>query len=183
MKELVLQKTIEERIYIIRGKKVMLDRDLAELYGVEVKVMNQAVKRNNERFPEDFMFRLSPQEAERSRSQFVTLKRGTNIKYLPYAFTEQGIAMLSSVLNSKAAIQVNIQIMRVFTKLREILHTHKELQLKIEEILRTHGGRLDALDGKIKVIFELLDQLLEPPSPEEKKQYGFLAERDRKDRP
>lgn len=91
--------------------------------------------------------------------------------------------MLSSVLNSKAAIQVNIQIMRVFTKLREILHTHKELQLKIEEILRTHGGRLDALDGKIKVIFELLDQLLEPPSPEEKKQYGFLAERDRKDRP
>ncbi|MEI7512425.1 MAG: ORF6N domain-containing protein [Candidatus Uhrbacteria bacterium] len=113
---------IENRIFIIRGKKVMLDRDIAELYGVETKVLNQAVKRNIERFPEDFMFELSLNEAESLRSQFVTSNIGRGgARYLPVVFTEQGVAMLSSVLKSKRAIQVNIQIIRTFTKLREMV--------------------------------------------------------------
>ncbi|MFH1429715.1 MAG: ORF6N domain-containing protein, partial [Candidatus Margulisiibacteriota bacterium] len=118
---LIPDETIVNNILLIRGQKVMLDRDLAKLYRVETKVLNQAVKRNLSRFPEDFMFQLSKKEAERSRSQIVTLKRGQNIKHLPYAFTEQGIAMLSSVLKSDVAIEVNIQIMRTFTRLRDML--------------------------------------------------------------
>ncbi len=112
--------TIEQKILLVLGQKVMLDRDLAELYGVATKILNQAVKRNLKRFPSDFMFQLEYREVMASRSQFVTLKKGENVKYRPYAFTENGVAMLSSVLNSPRAIQVNIQIMRTFTKLREI---------------------------------------------------------------
>ena len=160
--------TIRENIYIIRGRKVMLDRDLAMFYGVPTKRLNEAVKRNSDRFPEDFMFQLTKEEVEIcSRSQFATLnddeedenlksqiatssfsatnkdnlrsqivtsKRGSNIKYMPMAFTEQGIAMLSSVLNSKRAIQVNIQIIRVFTKLREMIDAYKDLREKVEEM-------------------------------------------------
>ncbi|MEI6553530.1 MAG: ORF6N domain-containing protein [bacterium] len=145
--------TIRENIYIIRGQKVMLDRDLAILYGVKTMRLNEAVRRNFKRFPEDFMFQLSKDESERcSRSQFAILnntavnkddfdfegnnfkKRGSNIKYMPLAFTEQGIAMLSSVLNSDRAIQVNIQIIRVFTKLREMIDAYKDLREKIEEM-------------------------------------------------
>ena len=144
--------TVRENIYIIRGQKVMLDRDLAFLYGVQTKVLNQSVKRNLDRFPEDFMFQLSKEEIEVSlRSQFVTLKntptnkadltslyvnskRGRHIKYYPMAFTEQGIAMLSSVLNSKRAIQINIQIIRVFTRLREMIEAYKDLKEKVEEM-------------------------------------------------
>src|SRR3990167_5227802 len=125
MTQLIPYEVIERRIFIVRGKSVMLDRDLAKLYGVETRVLNQAVKRNINRFPEDFMFSLTREEIGRisqivirSRSQFVTLKRGQNIKYLPYAFTEQGVAMLSSVLNSERAINVNVQIMRAFVKIR-----------------------------------------------------------------
>src|SRR4030043_299374 len=119
---------IEKSILQIGGKKVMLDADLAELYGVETRVLVQAVKRNLERFPEDFMFQLSKEEADFLRSQIVTLKkgRGQHSKYLPYAFTEQGVAMLSSVLNSERAIQVNIQIMRAFTALRQMISSHAD---------------------------------------------------------
>ena len=126
--EIIPQEIIQQKIYYIRGEKVMFDSDLASLYGVETKALNRAVKRNIDRFPSDFMFRLNKREAEIfSRCQNGTLKRGQNIKYFPHVFTEQGVAMLSSVLKSKRAIQVNIQIIRIFTHLRKILTTHKEL--------------------------------------------------------
>lgn len=136
MKDLIAIEQIEQRIYLIRGQKVLLGMHLAELYGVEVRTLIQAVKRNIERFPEDFIFQLSRAEFDSLRSQTVILKtavkkssRGRHIKYLPYAFTEQGVAMLSGVLRSKRAIQVNIAVMRAFVKLRQILSTHKELAL------------------------------------------------------
>jgi len=146
----------------------MLDRDLAMLYGVPVKVLNQAVKRNLKRFPSDFMYQLTKQEfanlksqivTSSSRSQFVTLKRGQNIKYLPYVFTQEGVAMLSSVLNSERAIRVNIQIMRAFVKLKELLLSHKELAAKIEALEKRYAEH----DEQIKYIFEAIKQLLEPP--------------------
>ena len=122
-----------DRIHFIREQKVMLDRDLAELYGVETKVLNQAVSRNVKRFPEDFMFQLTMKEFENLKSQIVTSSWG-GIRKLPFVFTEQGVAMLSSVLNSKRAIQVNIQIMRLYTRMRSLLLNHKDLLLKIEKI-------------------------------------------------
>ncbi|MBU4422137.1 ORF6N domain-containing protein [Patescibacteria group bacterium] len=186
---------IISKIYIIRNKKVMLDRDIAELYGVETKNLNKAVKRNLDRFPADFMFQLNKQEMENwksqfvisnsdqnsLRSQFVTLKgtnlkseivtsnsdkdslrfqigtlkgRGKHSKYLPYAFTEQGVAMLSGILNSDKAIEVNIQIIRTFTKLRELLATNEELQRKMMQLESRY-------DSKLKEIFNLLQFLLE----------------------
>ena len=164
--EIVPQQVIESKIFIIRGKKVMLDRDLAILYSVETRALNQAVKRNIERFPSDFMFQLSPDEAkELSRSQIVILKRGQNIKYLPYAFTENGVAMLSSVLNSKRAIQVNIQIMRTFTKIRGMFATHKELKQNIEEMEKKY-------DYQFKVVFDAIKQLISPPETKKGK-IGF----------
>ncbi len=137
---LLEQQSIEQKIFLIRGKKVLLDRHLAKLYGVETKVLNQAVKRNIERFPGDFVFQLTWEESKSSRSQIVTLnkskvnQKGTNLKYLSYAFTEQGVAMLSSVLNSPRAIQVNIQIMRTFTRIREMMMTHKDLQDRLIDL-------------------------------------------------
>src|SRR5215467_5593410 len=130
---------IERRIYLIRGHKVMLDSDLADLYQVPTKVFNQAVKRNKARFPEDFLFRLTPEEAAALRSQIVTLDkgRGRYSKYAPFAFTEQGVAMLSAVLHSKRAVQMSIAIVRVFVRLRELLATHKELAHKMEELERS----------------------------------------------
>ena len=127
---------IQSKIYLIRGQKVILDRDLAELYGVSTRRLKEQVRRNSKRFPGDFMFALTWEETESLRSQIATLKRGGHIKYLPFAFTEQGVAMLSSVLNSDRAIEVNIQIMRVFTKLREMMATHKDLARKIEDLER-----------------------------------------------
>jgi hypothetical protein len=130
---------IEHAILLIRGQRVMLDRDLAVLYGVETKNLNKAVRRNIERFPADFMFQLTQEEAEAcigSRFQFGTLKRGQNIKYLPQVFTQEGVAMLSTVLRSPRAIQVNIAIMRVFVRLRETLALHKELAQKLAELER-----------------------------------------------
>ncbi|MHB1661424.1 MAG: ORF6N domain-containing protein [bacterium] len=157
---------IERKIYLIRGKKIMLDSDLAELYDVETRVLNQAVKRNIARFPEDFMFQLSKEESsELSRSQFVTLKRGQNIKYLPHAFTENGVAMLSSILNSERAIQVNIQIMRTFTKIREMLASHKDLREKIEEMEKKY-------DSQFKIVFNAIKELMAPPE-KPKKRIGF----------
>ena len=153
--KLILQENIQNKIFLIRGKKVMLDRDLANLYSVDTKALNQAVKRNLERFPEDFMFQLNKKEAESLRSQIVTLKQGQHRKYLPYAFTENGVAMLSSVLNSRQAIQVNIQIMRTFTRLRELMAGHKELKRKIEEMEKKY-------DYQFKVVFDAIKRLLEP---------------------
>jgi hypothetical protein len=168
---LVTEEVIENKILIIRGKKVMIDRDLAQLYGVETKVFNQAVKRNIDRFPEDFMFQLNTTEADAlSRSQFVTLKRGQNIKYLPYAFTENGVAMLSSVLNSPEAIHVNIQIMRIFTKLREMLSTHKDLRYQLSQLDR----KVEKHDVEIKAIFNVIKQLM-APSAVKKNPIGFKA--------
>lgn len=177
--ELIPNEVIESKIYLIRSQKVMLDRDLATLYGVKTKVLNQAVKRNTKRFPLDFMFQLTEEESGSLRSQFVTLKRGQHRKYLPYVFTEQGIAMLSSVLNSESAIMVNIQIIRTFTKLRKILLTHKDLERKINEIIQVYGGKLKDHDQQIKNIFEAINELLKPPAEKDKKKYGFLADKKR----
>lgn len=147
----------------------MLDKDLAQLYGVETKALNRAVKRNLDRFPDDFMFQLSKEEYdELLRYQFGTLKRGQHSKYLPFAFTENGVAMLSSVLNSGRAIKVNIQIMRTFTKLREMLMTHKDLKEKIEAMEKKY-------DYQFKIVFDAIKELLEPPK-KTKKKIGFLRE-------
>jgi hypothetical protein len=152
---------IKNRIYVCRGEKVMLDSDLAELYQVETKVLNQAVKRNSERFPKDFMYKLTKSEDTNLRSQFVTSSYGGR-RYSTFAFTEQGIAMLSSVLKSKRAIQVNIQIMRTFTRLRQILSSHKELKEKIEQLENKY-------DSQFRIVFQTIQQLIaEEEKPKEK---------------
>ena len=158
---------IEKSIYLIRGEKVMLDRTLASLYGVTTKAFNQAVKRHRERFPTDFMFQLTMEEAQGlgSRSQSVTLKRGQNIKYRPYAFTEHGILMLSSVLKSERAVQVNIEIMRTFVRLRRMLASNVGLAKKLEELERKY-------DRQFKVVFDAIRQLMMPLEPK-RKQIGF----------
>lgn len=160
---------IEKKILFVRGKKVMLDRDLAVLYGVETKYLKRQVRRNIERFPEDFMFKLSNSEFEDWRCQNVTSNAGDKkgLRYVPYAFTEPGIAMLSSVLNSKRSIIVNIQIMRTFIKLREILLTHKELREKIEAMESKY-------DRQFEVVFDAIKKLLEPPPEKAKRKIGFL---------
>ena len=170
LKSLVPKEVIENKIFLLRGKKVMIDSDLAKLYGVSTKVFNQAVKRNKKRFPEDFMFKLTMEEALASRSQFVTLKRGQNIKYLPYAFTEQGVAMLASVLNSPKAIEVNVQIIRTFVKLREMIISNKELRRKIEEMESKY-------DGKFEVVFRAIAKLIGEPEKTNKKKIGFEVKR------
>jgi phage regulator Rha-like protein len=157
----MVQERIEQKIFIIRGKKVMLDRDLAELYGVETKYIKRAVKRNAVRFPDDFMFILSAREYRDLRCHFGTLEKGVHSKYLPYAFTEHGILMLSSVLNSDKAIEVNIQIMRTFSKLRELMVVHKDLRLKIEEMEKKY-------DQQFKLVFNAIRKLLTPPDPPKK---------------
>ncbi|MEK6681956.1 MAG: ORF6N domain-containing protein [Nitrospirota bacterium] len=158
---------IERKIYLIRNHKVLLDGELAELYGVEVKRLKRQVKRNITRFPEDFMFELRKEEYDSLRSHFGTLKRGEHTKYLPYAFTEQGVAMLSSVLNSERAIHVNIAIMRAFVKLREMLATHKDLARKLEEMEKKY-------DAQFKVVFDAIRQLMATPEPKKKK-IGFVV--------
>lgn len=155
---------IVSKIYIIRNRKVMLDRDLAELYGVKTMVLNQAVKRNIKRFPGDFMFQLTKEEMKNLISQIVISKRG-GTRSAPYAFTEQGVAMLSSVLNSERAINVNIQIIRTFTKIRELLETNETLYRKIIEMEKKY-------DSSIKVIFEKLN-LLFTDKKKPKKKIGF----------
>ena len=162
----VTEGTIQSKIFLIRGQKIMLDRDLAKLYGVETRALNQSVKRNIRRFPDDFMFRLNKQEVGTWISQIVISNRAKKgIRQKPYAFTEHGILMLSSILNSERAIQVNIQIMRTFSKLRQMLETHKELKKKIEEMERKY-------DGQFKVVFDALRELLAPPI-KPKPQIGF----------
>jgi phage regulator Rha-like protein len=174
MSNAIAVEVIATKILEIRGRKVMLDRDLAKLYGVETKHLTRQVRRNIKRFPVDFMIRLTRREyQEILRCQFGTLEKGKFSKYLPYAFSEQGVAMLSSVLNSERAIQVNILIMRAFTKIREILLTHKELAAKIEALERKYADH----DQTIKEIFEAIKQLLEPAPVKEKKIIGFHIER------
>ena len=167
VKKPVSPEEISEKIFIFRGKKVMLDSDLAKLYGVPTGLLNLAVKRNIDRFPSDFMSRLTKEDAEFLILQIAISKkqgRGGRRK-LPYVFTEQGVAMLSSVLNSKRAIHVNIEIMRAFAKIREMILSHKELQRKIDEMEQKY-------DKNFSVVFEALRGLLNPPE-KPKKQIGF----------
>ncbi len=156
MKPAIPDEVILSKIYLIRNQKVMLDRDLAELYGVETRQLKRAVKRNIKRFPKDFMFEFTKEELENLRCQFGTLKRGEHSKYLPFAFTEQGVAMLSSILNSDRAIMVNIQIIRIFTKMREIILTHKDVLLKVEQIEK----KVISHDKKIELVFQYLKKFI-----------------------
>jgi hypothetical protein len=146
---------LASKIYLIRGQKVMLDMDLAELYGVETKYLKRAVRRNMDRFPEDFMFELSSNEFENLRCQFGT-SSWESTRYAPMAFTEQGIAMLSSVLNSQQAIAVNIQIIRVFVRMRELIQTNKKLERRLEELEQ----RITGHDERITLLFEYLEQFI-----------------------
>ena len=181
--DLIIQERITRSIHFIRNQKVMMDSDLAEMYGVETKVLNQAVKRNMDRFPEDFMFQLTNEEWEdlqvtvkeqnvphSLRSQIVTLKsdRGRHRKYLPYVFTEQGVAMLSSVLKSKTAIQVNISIMRVFVKMREWAANYQGLIRKIDELSQNQSEH----NEHIQNIYQIIEELVRP-SMTERKTIGF----------
>jgi hypothetical protein len=157
--------TIERRIFLIRGQKVILDFHIAELYQVETKALKRAVKRNRARFPSDFLFELTQQEYTALRYQLGTLKRGEHSKYLPFAFTEQGIAMLSGILVSPRAVQVNIAIMRSFVKLREVLATHKDLVRKLVELENKY-------DAQFQIVFDAIRQILTPPE-KPKHKIGF----------
>ena len=156
---------IEQRIFLLRGQKVMLSTDLAELYGIQTKVLNQAVRRNACRFPSDFMFHLAPQEVAILRSQIVTSRWGGH-RYALLAFTEQGVAMLSSVLNSERAIRVNIEVMRAFVALRKMLSSHIELEQKIADLEKKY-------DKQFRIVFEAIRELMAEPEPVKKKQIGF----------
>jgi phage regulator Rha-like protein len=165
---LISVERIERAIYLIRGEKVMLDRDLAKLYGVTTKRLNEQVKRNRGRFPDDFMFRLTSEEAklaQSSRSQFATLKRGQNIKYVPYAFTEHGSIMAANVVNSERAIQASVQVVRAFVRLRQMLTSNTALARKLNE----SEGKYDR---QFKIVFDAIRQLMSPPLAN-RKQIGF----------
>ncbi len=170
-KELIPIESLLNKILVIRSQKVMLDRDLAVLYGVETRVLKQSVKRNIKRFPKDFMFTLSKKEIEKMVSQNVIPSKSYLGGANPMAFTEQGVAMLSSVINSERAIEVNILIMRAFVKLREILSTHK----KVEEKLKELENKLEEHDDQIVQIIQVINQLITPPSPTKKK-VGFTID-------
>ena len=163
----ILREHIEQNILLIRGHRVMLDTDLAILYGVPAKRLNEQVRRNKKRFPSDFMFQLTAEEVDRLRSQFATLKagRGQHRKYRPYAFTEQGVAMLSSVLHSERAIQVNIAIMRAFVQLREMIGSNKTLARRLNELEKKY-------DSQFRVVFEAIRELMAEPDPKVKR-IGF----------
>lgn len=185
MSTLVPTEHIEPQIRVLRAQRVMLDTDLAALYGVPTKVLNQAVKRNRERFPVDFMFQLTWDEAlavrarpvtgpepdggDAARSHSVTLAPGQNVKYRPYAFTEQGVAMLSSVLRSRRAILVNVEIMRAFVRLRALAWSVTELRRKIDGLERKY-------DAQLKGVFDAIRELMAPPAAGHKRRYGFRPE-------
>lgn len=167
---LISSENLASPILVIRGQKVMLDSDLATLYGVETKVLNQAVRRNIERFPEDFMFQLTSDEAERLRSQSVTSKSGRGgRRTAPYAFTEQGVAMLSSVLSSPSAIRVNIEIMRAFVRLRQMATSNADLARKLNALERKY-------DGQFKIVFAAIRELTEPPIKKRSRRIGFRSD-------
>ena len=160
--QIISPERIESRIFVLRGHRVMLDRDLAELYGVALKRLNEQVKRNRERFPDDFMFQLTLEEGKAvviSRSQIATLKRGQNIKYRPYVYTEHGAIMLANVLRSPVALRASIQVVRAFVHLRRMLVSHDDLARKIDAIERRVGKH----DTELQEVFRILRQLLEPP--------------------
>lgn len=167
---------IESRIHLLRGHRVMLDVDLARLYGVEVRALNQAVRRNSERFPVDFMFQLTWDETAALRSQIVILEnagkkpasQGRHAKYRPYAFTEQGVAMLSSVLKSRRAVQTNVEIMRAFVRLRGLIGHNRELARKFDALESKY-------DGQFRVVFDALRDLMEPPVPAPRRRIGFVS--------
>ena len=160
---------IMNKIYMVRGQKVMIDRDLAGLYGVETRVLKQAVRRNTNRFPEDFMFEMNKTEFKNWRSQNVTSNEDKQgLRYAPFCFSEQGVTMLSCILNSERAIAVNIRIIRIFTKLREMLLTHKDILIKLEKIekeLIKQSGRTVKNEEDIELIFSALKKLLNPTNP------------------
>ena len=174
--EVVPIEIIERCIFALRDHRVMLDRDLADLYGVETRALNQAVKRNQERFPEDFMFQLNPEEAEAIlslRSQSVILKRGQHIKFSPHVFTEHGAVMLATVLKSPRAVRTSIQVVRAFVRLRQLLATNEKLAKKIEDLERKVGKH----DFDLEDVLRILRKLLDPPPPiSPKRPIGFLAE-------
>jgi hypothetical protein len=170
MTTLVPIESIVSKIIFLRSEKVLLDQDLAELYGVETKQLKRAVRRNIDRFPPDFMFELTKEEYNSLRYQFGTLKRGEHSKYLPMAFTEQGIAMLSSVLKSKSAIEVNIEIMRAFVELRKMVSSHADLERKLTALEKKY-------DKQFKIVFDAIRALMSPPE-KPRKRIGFdLRER------
>ena len=168
--------SIDAVIRVARGHKVILDSDLAKLYGVPAKSLNQAVRRNLERFPSDFMFQLGWKELDALRSQIVTLDgsqpersgRGAHVKYRPYAFTEQGVAMLSSVLRSKRAVRVNVEIMRAFVRLRAMLASNEDLARKLAALEKRY-------DAQFKVVFDAIRQLMAPPEPKLRRSIGFVS--------
>ena len=164
---------IERSILVLRGHKVLLDADLAKLYGVETKVLLQALKRNPDRFPKDFMFQLTDQEFRNLRSQFVTSSWGGR-RYAPYVFTEQGVAMLSSVLNSPRAIAVNIEIMRAFVRLREMIASNKELARRLDELEAKIERKLCTHDQAIAGILDAIRALMHTPEPTKKRRIGFV---------
>lgn len=172
-KALLPRTSIESRILLIRGQRVMLSQHLAELYGVEPKALVQAVKRNRARFPLDFMFQATAAETEILRSQFVTLSSGwgKHSKYPPYAFTEQGVAMLASVLRSPRAVAVNIEIVRSFVRLRQLLATNVDLARKLAALEAKY-------DDQFKVVFDAIRQLMTPPEPAKKRRIGFAPWED-----
>jgi hypothetical protein len=175
MKQIVAQEAIENRIFVIRGLKVMLDRDLAELYQVETKYLNRQVKSNIERFPKEFMFQLTAEEKNelvQNLHQFKSLKHSY---VMPYAFTEHGVAMLASVLRSDRAVAISIYIVKTFIKLREVFATHKELAMKIDML----EEKLSKHDTDILTIFEAIRQLMAPPLEPPKRKIGFHADRSR----
>ena len=172
--ELIPIEAIEGKIFVLRGRRVMVDRDLAELYGVETRALNQAVSRNGDRFPEDFMFQLTLEEGKAvllSRSQFVTLKRGQNIKYRPHVFTEHGAVMLANVLKSPVAVRASIQVMRAFVHVRQMLSTNQDLARKIEALERKVGKH----DADLQAVLSVLQKLLQPPPAPPKRPIGFIA--------
>ena len=170
MSKIVAIGQIEGKIYFMRGMKVMMDRDLAQLYGVQTRRLNEQVRRNLKRFPPDFMFQLTQEEMQIWMSQFATSnKEKMGLRKRPFAFTENGVAMLSSVLNSWQAIEVNIQIMRVFTRIREMIISHKDLAYKIEDLERKFKDH----DGKLVLVFEAIKELLRPEEESKKIGIGF----------
>ena len=178
---LIPKQPVEDLLVFVRGQRVVLDSDLALVYGVQTKRLNEAIKRNRERFPLDFMFRSTAKEAEvhrRSRSQIATLKRGQNIKYLPFAFTERGAIMAANVLNSPRAVQMSVFVVRAFVRMRRTLAENKELASKLAELERALTARLDDHENAIVHILEEIKKLMEPPPAPEpaRRQIGFMRD-------
>ena len=182
---LIPAERIAQAIFVIRGQKVIIDADMAELYEVTTKRLNEQVRRNLERFPQDFMLQLSQEEWDALRSQFATLKtgRGQHRKYLPYAFTEHGAIMAATILNSPRATEVSVYVVRAFVRLREVLASNKELALKLSELESRIGRKLDSHDQAIAGILNAIRELMRPPEPAKKRPIGFVTgeEKTKKD--